>query len=207
MALKLLQPPKLEPITLGTAKNYLKLDHDDDDAFLNNLIKTARKAIEAFTGKCLIMQTWQFSVNSGFASALSDGTYLEGMRSRGKGGIELPKNPFIQLEGDPEIVDDYGHRTIKDFRLDQSGRTARLHFGPSIISLTEGRGVVNISFTVGYGNKVEDVPEPFSHAILIALANLYENRGGPANDNFLVPPALPQSAIDLLLPYRSARLK
>ncbi len=205
MALKLIEPPLEEPVSLAEVKAFIKIETDREDDLLRRLIKTARQSVEAYTGRALIEQTWQFSLNAGYCAEMSDGGYLTGIRSRGEKGIELPRSPFIALKRNPVLNETYGIREIKDYRLDTSGRTARIHFGPTLEGLTSGKGVVEIEYTVGYGKKAEDVPEPLRQAVLMMVSELFENRVG-SNDNQGMPPLLNQAVVDLIKPYRSPRL-
>lgn len=204
MSLTLIEAPSEEPVSLIAIKAYLRIDGDAEDGLLESFIRTARKSLEAFTGRCLIKQMWRFTLNAGYASAVSDSDYLGGLHSRGKGGIELPKNPFIDLVGDPHLVDQYGRRPIKDYRVDTSERLARIHFGRELAHHLDGRGTVEILFHAGYGESVGDVPDAFVQAILMIVAQLYEVRG-PINDNITNTNLLSPHALQLVKPYRLMR--
>lgn len=202
MALVQVQEPEREPISLDMVKAFLKIDHDEEDSLLLSLIKTGRKTIEAYASKCLVHQVWCFSFNAFYASSISDEAYLDKAYSRGKGGIDLPRSPFVQLIQDPEMVTEYGRRPIKDYRIDKSGRRAVLHFLPNFFNRSEDQGVIDVTFKAGYGESPDDVPEPLKHAVLVMVAHLYENR--VANDNMGI--VLPPLAIELLKPYRFLKL-
>lgn len=204
MSLTLIEPPEIEPVSLIAAKAYLRLDSDHEDGQIESFIRTARKSLEAFTGRCLIKQMWRFTLNAGFAAAVSDANYLGGHHSRGKGGIEIPKSPFIELVGVPFLNDEYGRREIKEFRIDTSQRLAHLHFGPTLAQHLNGQASVEILFYAGYGENPSDVPEAFKQAILMVVAQLYEVRG-PINDNFTNVQLLSSQALQLVKPYRVMR--
>ncbi len=57
----LLLPPATEPVTLDEAKEFLKIDTEDEDALLERLITAARHLIEAASGQMLIHQTWRLT--------------------------------------------------------------------------------------------------------------------------------------------------
>jgi hypothetical protein len=207
MSLTLIESPACEPVELIAAKTFLKVEYDNDheDLLLASLIKVARKAIEAYSGRVMISQVWEFTINAGFAGSSSDSTYMDGSHSRGKGGILLPRSPFIELVNDPFLVDDYGSRKIQDYRLDEYGREAHIHFGKSLATFLDGKGKIKITFRCGYGATPQEVPEPFRHAILLMVSQLYEHRV-EANDNFKTPPLLTRAAMELVKPYRTLRL-
>ncbi len=205
MSLTIIEPPELEPVSLIAAKAYLRLDNDREDGLIESFIRTARKSLEAFTGRCLIKQMWRFTVNAGFAAAVSDFEYLAGHHSRGgKGGIEIPKSPYIGLVGSPFLNDEYGRREIKDFRIDSSQRLAHIHFGPELSQHLNGKATLEILFYAGYGSDPSEVPDAFKQAILMVVAQLYEVRG-PINDNFTNIHLISSSALQLVKPYRVMR--
>ena len=206
MSLKLLTPPRIEPVGLTETKVFLKIDGEEEDQFLTQLIKTARQAVEAFTARSLIIQSWSLEVNIAYCIALSDANYLSGVRSRGDKGLELPRSPFVKLIDKPMLVDDYGRREISSYRLDTAGRVAKLHFSFVDSLFFEPQGSIVIHFSAGYGDTPEDVPEPLRHAVLMMVAELYEKRVGVVNDNQGLPPTLNQGAIALIKPYRHTRL-
>jgi hypothetical protein len=205
MGLQQIKAPECEPITLQQAKVFLRVDHEAEDALIQRLIKTARQSIESFTGRALIHQGWEFSFNAGFACAHSDARYLSQEQSRGDNGIELPKSPFVELLGPPQIADDYGKRPVSDYRLDTAGRVARIHLGSSAGDFLQGRGNLVVQFCAGYGSEAEDVPEPLHQGILIALETLFDGRSA-ANDQGFMPKPLDTGVLQLIKPYRIQRL-
>lgn len=58
MALSLVTPPAVEPVTLAEAKAHLRVGLTDDDATITGLIVSAREYVETFTHRALIAQTW-----------------------------------------------------------------------------------------------------------------------------------------------------
>ena len=104
--------PLQEPIDLLQAKIFLRIDGNQEDELLRRLIKTARQAIESYTVRSFIRQSWTFSFNAGFGQSRSDSTYLSGTHSRGEGGIELPRSPFIELIESPVMEGSCGIREI-----------------------------------------------------------------------------------------------
>lgn len=203
MSLRLIDPPHCEPVSVLEMCVFLKIPVvNQEESLMKSIIKTARQAVEAFTARALIHQSWRFQSSLAHGLALSDDAYLSGHKSRGLKGLELPRSPFIQLIGKPKFVDDDGEHEISSYRLDAAGRIAKMHFGHLP---TDYGGALQIDFIAGYGDKPEDVPEPLRHGILMMAAELYENRTG-ANDNQGLPLPLCHGAVALINPYRSLRL-
>ncbi len=205
MSLTLLEQPVCEPVTLSEVKVFLRLETLEEDTLLNNLIKTARQAIEAYTARSLICQSWRFQTSLAYCISISDDAYLTGQKSRGAKGLELPRSPFIKLLDKPKMINDYGTHEISNYRLDTAGRVARLHFSNLQTNSFYYQSVIQIDFSAGYGDQPEHIPDPLRQAILTIIADLYERRIS-INDNQNVPPAITQSALALIKPYRVMRL-
>lgn len=202
MGLRLLKPPLEEPVTLEEAKGYLRVDGNADDALIKHLIKAARQAVEAYTNRCLIKQTWCFEVNAGYASARADDHYVGGMRLKGQGGIELPRAPFIDLQEKPCFFKDHKNYELTSYRLDTQGVVARLHVGCNAM---DPKGFIRVIFHAGYGETPEEVPYPFKQAILMLVTSAYEHRSG-ANEINAQPLFMNEAVTQFLAPYRLLRL-
>jgi hypothetical protein len=59
-------PPAVEPVSLDTAKNFLRLESDftNDDDLVSGLIVAAREAVEAFTGLSLVQKGYRQCLDS-----------------------------------------------------------------------------------------------------------------------------------------------
>lgn len=60
--------PLAEPLLVGDVKNFLKVSVSNDDAFIEELIQSAREEVEGFTGRSL--------VNKGYCQALDAFPYF-----------------------------------------------------------------------------------------------------------------------------------
>jgi len=181
-------PPSEEPVTLSEAKAYLRVDDDNDDTLIGNLISAARISCEGYTGRAF--------VNRGM-SAVAD-QWPEPLSCAGTMGFNLPKPPlsdvnsieiFDSLHAPVELAADlYFVDTVSipgQIVLEQSA------FAPIAGQIANG---IAIHFTAGYGS-ASDVPAPIRQAVLQMTAYLYDNRGASN--------ALTRSgAADLLQPYR-----
>lgn len=60
-AYKLIEPETAptEPVTLVEAKLHLKVDHDEDDDYITDLISAAREFCEEHTARSFVSQSWQ----------------------------------------------------------------------------------------------------------------------------------------------------
>lgn len=64
MAIKIINPPIVEPITLEEAKQHLRVDGNDDDLLIQSLIKQAREWCENFQNRKYITQTLEFVLDT-----------------------------------------------------------------------------------------------------------------------------------------------
>jgi uncharacterized phiE125 gp8 family phage protein len=49
--------PASEPISIAEAKDHLRIDHDDEDDYIDGLIQMAREQVESDCARALMTQT------------------------------------------------------------------------------------------------------------------------------------------------------
>lgn len=86
MGLTLVTGPAQEPLTLEQAKLHARIDFDDDDKLIMELIKAARRWVETQTHRALITSTWDHTIDWNWPLSQS------GMQS-----IRLPLNPVASI--------------------------------------------------------------------------------------------------------------
>ena len=64
MSLTLVTAPAAYPITHAETKDYLNVEHSDDDALIDGLIAAATEYAEYYTARDLIERTWDYSFNN-----------------------------------------------------------------------------------------------------------------------------------------------
>ena len=66
MGLRLYTAPTVEPVTLAQAKLWLKVETGDttDDTLITGLISAVRQMLEQKTGRALLGQTWQLTLDA-----------------------------------------------------------------------------------------------------------------------------------------------
>ena len=64
MALQRITAPVLWPVSLADVKAHCRVDLSDDDALLQTLIEAATEMAEQATGRALMTQTWDLSLES-----------------------------------------------------------------------------------------------------------------------------------------------
>lgn len=183
MALIQTLAPALEPVTLAEAKSFLRLDQDDENAFVASLNQTSRLQIETALDVALINQEWRWT-----------GPYRPGE------AIALRRHPLVSVEAAFEIADDDTETPLPAelVTVNTDNRPARV----TIESASSSR--VSVVFRAGFGVSPETVPAPIRQALLLLVAHWHENRepiavAGPAQP-------IPMTVSDLLAPYRELRL-
>lgn len=69
MAEKLITAPTVEPLTLAEAKAHMRVTISAEDALITSLIVAARDLCERETGRALLAQTWELSLD-GFTDTM-----------------------------------------------------------------------------------------------------------------------------------------
>lgn len=205
MSLISLHGPDKEPVSLSEVKAYLRIDGDEDDLLLENMIKAARQMIEVYTTRSLMIQSWRYTLKTQSGIAFSDAHYVAGYRTRGQRGIELPRSPFIKLISHPVLMEGKEETSIESYRLDTAGRIARIHFHGLLLDYYSSGSMIQIDFQAGYGKDPNDLPEPLRQAILMTVADLHE-RPLCSNDNGWGKFLLNSNVVQLIRPFKVMRL-
>ncbi len=187
MSLIDLSPPISEPVSLEEAKNFLKIDTDDDDNLVANLVSTIRHMVENRIGRSLINRSYIFRTN-------------------------IPKNNCLLLPRPPLVsvlrISMIGEND-QSFDIPPSDYSVNTKQEPGEIILKPGKNwheylsgfsSVEVEFIAGYGNNASSVPLPIRQAILLGLAYAYEYRATDKNME------LPTMSDALLAPYKTVRL-
>lgn len=158
--------PDDEPVTTAEAKEHMRVDGSDDDAYIGSLVTTVRRYLEKTYGVAMITQTWNYALDR----------FPFGPR------IEIPKAPLISVGSVTYHDEDLSTSTVFDSAYYQVDTIP----SPPVIVLKRGEswpsdtlrrssGVV-IRADFGYGDNASDVPEDMVHAINIGVEDLYTHR-------------------------------
>lgn len=174
-----------EPVTLAQAKDHLREEQDEtrNDLLITGLITVARQAAEDRLQRTLIDTTWLRTMDA---------------FPRCGGHIELIKPPVLSVLWVKSLAPDGAFTTLDPaaYELDPTAEPGLLMpaHGTSWPATRQRPGAVQVQYKAGYGATAEAVPKPIVQWILLALTDLYENRGRSAER-----PALPQEFADGLL--------
>lgn len=145
--------PLVEPISVLEAKTFLRIDGDDEDALLTDMIAAARLAAEEQTGKSLITQSWQIAFDSSPPPV-----------------VQLPFAP-IQSVTSVITLDEAGDETVISPSHYYLNALEELVFN----AIPMGH-MVRIRYVAGYGDAASDVPTDMAQAMLLHVAHLFEHR-------------------------------
>ncbi|MGL4371416.1 MAG: head-tail connector protein [Alphaproteobacteria bacterium] len=149
MTFQILEKAKELPVSMEMAKTYLRIQHEEEDALVEHLIKTASEWIQESTGKSLLHQKCQYThANQHFF---------------------LPYGPVCDVT---EVKVKGKILEAEHYSLDMAKGFIALELPLFRRSSTK----VTVTYKAGFGEKPEDIPEAIRNAILTAIAYLYENR-------------------------------
>ncbi|MER8371740.1 head-tail connector protein [Mesorhizobium sp. M1406] len=194
--LTLVTPPDVFPVSLAEAKAQLSIQVTTvHDAMINRMIAavTAKLDGEAgILGRVLVTQEWKLTLDC-FPTEIV--VPLPPLQS-------VEEITYVDAAGDEQTL-----ATDKYTVLGIAGsKRARIvpAYGKSWPTPRDFAESVTVSFTAGYGDDEDAVPEPLRAAILLHVGHLFENRESTIVDDrtaFSVEET-PFGFDDLIAPYR-----
>lgn len=196
MAIQIVTPPSVEPVTVTEARLTCKVYDDvtSEDAFIAMLIASARQDAEKITWRAMVTQTWKLVADrfprpgSGYTSAIWYGPQWGNMPGpitmaplEGKTGYEifLPKPP-LQSVTTIKYIDQNGTQQTLDptlYIVDTVSEPGRITpaYGQTWPTIREQVNAVEIQFVCGYGN-ASAVPAGIKRWMLLRINTLFNQR-------------------------------
>lgn len=160
MNLRLITAPAAEPVTVATAKTYLRVDGSDDDTLIGSLIKAAREKGEELSRRAFITQTWDLTIDCWPWSLL----------------MNLYRPPLQSITSVKYLDSSNVEHTWTDFVTDIRTEPGVIMFNSLPSDALLKSGAITVRFVAGYGTAGSNVPERINQAILSLVACWYENR-------------------------------
>ena len=164
--LSVVTAPTVDAVTVSDVKKHLRIEHSDDDSYLETLIKASQKWCESYMERALIKQTLKATYDA-FPSEFA-----------------LPRPPACS--DDLSIVIQYKNSERVVVTLESSKYRASTDpsqptkvypvYGKSWPAHLTDVDAVSIQWNAGYGTAPSDVPAGIRHAIMMHVGHLYENR-------------------------------
>lgn len=162
MALTLVTAPTSEPVSLAEAKEHLRVTATDEDALITSLVGSAKESAETITGRALITQTWDLSLDS-FPQV-----------------IDIPKPPLVSVTSITYIDTAGATQTLAstEYTVDTKSEPGRIvpAYGKSWPSTRDIVNAVTVRFVAGYGNATA-VPKSIKQGMLMHIEHMFDNRG------------------------------
>lgn len=165
MSIKLITGPAIEPFTTEEAKDHLRVDISDDDAYIDGLVIAARRYFEDVSNRALITQTWRLDLD----------------RWPAEDEIIIPRAP-LQSVGSVAYLDQDGNSTTwatSNYIVDADSEPGRvvLAYGQSWpTTILYPVNPIRITFTAGYGDDAADIPEQMIQCLKLMIGHWYEHR-------------------------------
>ncbi len=163
MSLKLITGPSGLVVTLAEAKLHCKVDASDDDALITSLIYTACDAAEQMTGRALLSQTWELTLDAFPASfeltRLPVSAITSIIYQNTAGTLTTMSSSLYTLDAS----DDFGVAKVTPA------------YGTVWPSTKADVAAVKLRYVAGYAS-VADVPNAIKSWIKLQIGAMYENR-------------------------------
>lgn len=184
-----LAAPPAEPVTTAEAKAHLRVTGSAEDAYIASLVGAARAACERFARRSLVRRTVT--------------TWFDGHEGSPYGSLPLvlPWGPVASVTSVTAYDSDDAAAAVDAAAYVVAGdRLALAEAAGAPVWPTDLRGSDAVEVVYEAGPEVADVDPDARHAVLVALADLYENRSSLVVGT--VASRLPQDARSLLAPLR-----
>lgn len=179
MGWKVTLAPSVEPVTLAQAKAHLRVEHADEDAFIEALITVAREEAEQQLDRSISLQTIRLVLDAFPA-----------------GPIRLPRGPVVSVSAVRYYDADGVPRTVSssDYALDDAQVEAWLlpAYGTTWPAARDQANAVEIDYVAGWSDT--DCPASIVQWILLRVGTLYAYREADSDR-----PPMPGGFADRLL--------
>lgn len=162
MGLTIDTAPVAEPVTTAEAKAWANISTSTDDVAVDFMIKAAREYVELFSGRALMQQTWNLTLDK-FPKE-----------------INPPKPPLQSVASIKYTHTDGTADTLlasTEYKTDIKTEPGRIReaFDKSWPATRSEMNAVTVKFVAGYADAAS-VPEALKSAIKMIVAHWYNNR-------------------------------
>jgi len=170
MALKLVTPPTVEPLTMADVEAQTRADLTTESELVEGYISAVRARAEVELRRALLTQTWDLVLDA-FPTSTARNPFA---------ALEINLPPLQSITHIKYLSTDNVLTTLaaSEYVVDLDSTPGRVTpaYGKVWPSTLDYPGAVRIRFVAGYGDEVMDVPQCIRHWMLMNVATLYENR-------------------------------
>jgi len=166
-AFRVVEEPAEEPVTLEEAKLHLRVEHDDDDAWIQREITAARCWCETMADRTFLATVYEYN--------------LDAWPAGDDQVVYLPRPPlqavdsvlYVDADGAVQSID-----VSAGVQVDTISKPGRIlpAYGTTWPTVRDELHPISIRYTAGYGTKARQVEPDLITALRLRLADLYENR-------------------------------
>lgn len=168
---------QVEPLTIEQATEHVRIDSNDDLAYLQALIAVAREYVESVTGIVGLKSTWKVVAPSWHALIHGDDSKLS-IPSRNVYAIPLFRAPLVSVSSIKYYTNGSESQTTitaSDYRVITDTTPGMVQFIDSPPNVEDRPDAIEITFIAGYADQCS-APAIWRHAQKLIVAHLYENR-------------------------------
>jgi uncharacterized phiE125 gp8 family phage protein len=160
MHLRLITAPTVEPVSVATARLFLRVDGSDDDTVITLLTKAAREKGEELARRAFISQTWEMIIDC----------WPHDLR------LKVYRPPLISVSFVKYLDSSNVEHTFTDYVVDTRNEPGVIIFNTLPGEALLKSGAITVRFVAGYGAAETNVPDRIKTAILLLVAHWYEHR-------------------------------
>lgn len=172
--LKIMESSPLLVVSVQSAKKYLRVEHEEDDSQIKQLIEAATSFVEKEIGQSLLTKILK---KVGSAQLTREGLCR----------INLRYPPLNKVLSVSEMLGGVVLRPVRRYVIEWERSI------PSVLTASSSK-TFEVVYQSGFGDKSSDVPASIKQAILTLVSDMYEKR-----DNC---PTMNSAARLLLNPYK-----
>ena len=166
MELKRTTAPLIDPITVAKVKEFLRIEHSEEDSLLNGLILAATDTCEKYLERALITQTYTMYTN--FYPYEKDYYQL----------YYGPIQNIVSVTSYTYVDTTVTFPATKYYLADseQNGKVVLDYSEVWDTNVLRPRNGVETIYVAGYGDDPEDIPTGIREGMMHLIAYWYENR-------------------------------
>ncbi len=177
MSFNQITPPTNKALDTATVKKHLRVEHTEDDTYIEGLIDAVTLYLEKQARRQLITATFQLRLDSFPNEIRFPRAKLQSVDSVA----------YIDPNGQPQTLDP----SFYEIDVNAEPGIMRLAHDQKWPEVRNHPGVITINYKGGYGDDPADIPSHVRSALMLHITTLYDNRASVTMDE--IPRRIPNS--------------